>query len=89
MVTDKTRETVVRLCVKFDNLKEQNDKEHAEIIEKLKSIEDKVSNVPVLCERIEGIERRIDTVEKTAIAGVLALIGWFGSVLLGFLSPKT
>jgi len=78
--------TIRELCIKFDNIRERNDVEHSQILERLDRIEKKLDVFP--CSehsvKIENIAEETRGLRTMAYAGLVGLIGWLGTVVLWF-----
>jgi len=70
------------LCLKLDALKEQNDKEHSQILERLDRIETKLDNFSEFKVRVENAEAEIGSLKGFMWAGVAGLIGWLITIIL-------
>jgi len=76
------KSTPRELCLKIDVLQTQNDKEHAQIMERLDRIENKLDNFSEFKVRVENVEAEIRSLKGFAWAGVAGLISWLITIIL-------
>ena len=76
------KSTPRELCLKIDVFQGQNDKEHAQILERLERIEAKLDTFSEFKIRVENTEAEIGNLKGFMWAGVAGLIGWLITIIL-------